>query len=283
MASKRQNPHLPTTPEEIAADVHACYEEGASVVAVHARRADGEATCDPAVYRRINSLIRERCDIVINNSTGGGVNGDMIGQPANGYWEILWDERIKGIEAGAEMCTLDATTIIATFGGRELLMHTSPDRSRALAEMMKERRIKPEWEVFSPTHIVQDVSQLTAAGLDSLPYFVNIVLGTDKAFQNAMPYSPRILQTMVDLLPDGAIFGVTGIGPAQLPCIANALLLGGHVRVGLEDNLYYAQGELATNLRLTRRAVRIIHEMGYELATPSEARSIMGLAPLSGR
>jgi len=281
MASKAQNPHLPTTPEEIAADVFACYQAGASVVAVHARRPDGQATCDQEIYRDINRRIRDRCDIVINNSTGGGVNGDMVAQGANGYWEILWKERLKGLEAGAEMCTLDATTIIAAFEGRELLMHTSPERSRELAEKMQARGIKPEWEVFSHSHIVQDVTTLTMAGLDKPPYFVNIVLGTHRAFQNAMPYSPKVLQGMVDLLPEGAIFGVSGIGPAQLPCIPNALLLGGHIRVGLEDNLYYAQGRLATNLELTERAVRIATEMGFELATPAEARDIMGLPPLA--
>jgi 3-keto-5-aminohexanoate cleavage enzyme len=282
MAMKSQNPHLPVTPEEIAQDVHACYQAGASVVAVHARRPDGEATCDPKVYSRINRLIRERCDIVINNSTGGGVHGDMIGQGGNGYWEILWEERLKGLEGeGAEMCTLDATTIVATFGGKELLMHTSPTRSRDLAVRMQQLGIKPEWEVFSPTHILQDVAELTAAGLDKPPYFINIVLGTHKAFQGAMPYSPKILQSMVDLLPEGAIFGVSGIGPAQLPCIANALLLGGHVRVGLEDNLYYSQGRLATNLELTERAAELVKTLGYELATPSEARQIMGLPQLA--
>ena len=281
MASKAQNPALPTTPEEIADDIHRCWELGASVAAIHARRADGQATCDPEVYGRINRLVRERCDIVINNSTGGGVDGDMIGQGTNGYPEILWEERIKGVEAGAEMCTLDATTIIATFGGQELLMHTSPRRSRELATLMQARGIKPEWEVFSPSHIVQDVSTLTAAGLDRTPYFVNIVLGTDRAFQNAMPYSPKILQTMVDLLPRDAIFGVTGIGPAQLPCIANALLLGGHVRVGLEDNLYYSQGQLATNEQLTRRAVTIIHEMGYERVASMSA-GINGWTAIGG-
>jgi uncharacterized protein (DUF849 family) len=184
------------------------------------------------------------------------------------------------MDAGAEMCTLDATTIIATFEGKELLMHTSPTRSRELAEGMKARGIKPEWEVFSPSHIVQDVTTLAQAGFDTEPYFVNIVLGTHKAFQNAMPYSPQVLQMMVDMLPKGAIFGVTGIGPAQLPCIANALLLGGHIRVGLEDNLYYSQGRLASNLELTARAVRIVEELGFELATPAEARQIMGLKPL---
>lgn len=281
MASKAQNPHLPTQPDEIARDVYECYRAGASVVAVHARRPDDGATCNADIYRDINRRIRDTCDIVINNSTGGGVNGDMIAQGSNGYWEILWDERLKGLEAGAEMCTLDATTIIATFEGRELLMHTSPERSRELASKMQARGIKPEWEVFTHSHIVQDVTTLTAEGLDRAPYFVNIVLGTHRAFQNAMPYSPRTLQEMVDRLPKDAIFCVSGIGPAQLPCLANSLLLGGHIRVGLEDNLYYAAGELATNLQLTERAARICRELGFELATPSEARAIMGLPQLA--
>lgn len=281
MAHKSQNPHLPTQPAEIARDVYDCYNAGASVVAIHARRPDDGATCDPIIYRDINARIRAKCDIVINNSTGGGVHGDMVSDGANGYPEILWEERLKGLEAGAEMCTLDATTIIASFGGKEILMHTSPTRSRQLAEMMQQRGIKPEWEVFSPTHILQDTCELIAAGYDKPPYFINIVLGTHKGFQNAMPYTPKILQGMVELLPQDSIFCVSGIGTAQLPIVANSLLLGGHVRVGLEDNLYYAQGQLATNVQLTERAVRIIRELGYEPATPTEAREIMGLPPLA--
>jgi uncharacterized protein (DUF849 family) len=277
MASKQQNPHLPTQPDEIARDTYDCYNAGASVVAVHARRPDDGATCDPAIYRDINERIRAKCDIIINNSTGGGVNGDMVRQGPNGYWEIMWGERIKGMEAGAEMCTLDATTINATFEGREILMNTPPSRCLELATRMKELGIKPEWEVFSPTHILQDVSTLIASGLDEPPYFINLVLGAHRGFQNAMPYTPRILQSMVDLLPKDCIFGVSGIGPAQLHSGVNALLLGGHARTGLEDNLYYAQGELATNVRLMERLVRIIRDLGMEPATPSEARAIMGL------
>ncbi|MGH8777948.1 3-keto-5-aminohexanoate cleavage protein [Paraburkholderia sp.] len=277
MASKHQNPNLPTQPDEIARDVYDCYNAGASVVAVHARLPDDGATCNPVIYRDINTRIRAKCDIVINNSTGGGVHGEMIAQAPNGYWEILWEERLKGMEAGAEMCTLDATTIIASFGDRELLMHTSPQRSMHLAQEMKKRGIKPEWEVFSPTHIVQDVATLTAAGFDEEPFFINLVLGAHRGFQNAMPYTPRVLQSMVDLLPKGSIFCVSGIGPAQLPSAMNSLLLGGHVRVGLEDNLYYGPGELATNVQLVERMVRLVREMGYEPATPSEARQIMGL------
>ena len=282
MASKRQNPNLPTQPAEIAGDVYDCYNAGASVVAVHARLPDDGATCDSAIYRDINTRIRAKCDIVINTSTGGGVHGEMIGRAPNGYWEILWEERLKGLDAGAEMCTLDATTIIASFDDKELLMHTSPQRSQHLALEMKKRGIKPEWEVFSPTHIVQDVAALTAAGFDDEPFFINLVLGAHRGFQNAMPYTPRVLQSMVDLLPKGSIFCVSGIGPAQLPSAMNSLLLGGHVRVGLEDNLYYGPGELATNVQLTERIVRLVREMGYEPATPAEAREIMGLPRKNG-
>ena len=104
MATKKQNPNLPTQPQEIADDVYRCYNAGASLVAVHARRPDDEATCDPAIYTRINRLIRDKCDIVLNNSTGGGINGDMVRQLANGLWEILWEERLKGMQAGASRC-----------------------------------------------------------------------------------------------------------------------------------------------------------------------------------
>ena len=119
MASKEQNPHLPTQPDEIASDVYDCYNAEASVVAVHARRPDDQATCNPAIYREINERIRAKCDIVINNSTGGGVNGDVVVQTPSGRLEALWEERIKGMEAGAEMCTFDATTINLSFGGQE--------------------------------------------------------------------------------------------------------------------------------------------------------------------
>jgi 3-keto-5-aminohexanoate cleavage enzyme len=281
MANKQQNPHLPTRPDEIAEDVYRCYNAGASVAALHARRAsDDEATCDPRVYERINELIRGQCDIVLNNSTGGGINGDMIHQLSNGLWEISFEERVKGMEApGVEMCTLDAQTVCASFGGKEILVPTTPSRTRQLASMMKQRGIKPEWEVFSLEDIVQDVSRMIAEKMDDPPYFINIVLGVN-AFQGALPYTPKILQLMVDHLPAGAIFNVSAIGSAQLPATTQALLLGGHVRVGLEDNLYYAKGDLATNVRLMERMVRIVRELGFEPATPAEARDMMGLKPL---
>ena len=277
MATKKQNPNIPTQPKEIADDVHRCYNAGASIVAVHARRPDDQATCNPDIYRHINELIRSKCDIIINNSTGGGINGDMTRDIGDGFLEIKWEERIKGMDAGAEMCTLDPTTIIASFEGREILVNTSPTRCRELAEGMKKRGIKPEWEVFSPTHLFQDVMTLLKEGYDEPPYFINFVLGADRGFQGAMPYSPKILQEMVDLMPENAIFNVSAIGIAQLNAALQSLLLGGHVRVGLEDNLYYARGQLANNVQLVERIVAIIRQLGMEPATPDEAREIIGL------
>lgn len=280
MAGKKQNPNLPTQPDEIAEDVYRCYNAGASVVAVHARRPDDGATCNPAIYSRINRLIRDKCDIVLNNSTGGGVSGDMLRKLDNGLWELDWEERLKGMDGqGVEMCTLDAQTVCASFGGMEILAPTTPKRTRQLAEGMKARGIKPEWEVFSLSDIVQDVGRAIQEGLDEPPYFINIVLGVT-AFQGALPYTPKILQMMVDHLPKDCVFNVSAIGTAQLPATTQSLLLGGHVRAGLEDNLYYAQGELATNVQLIERTVRLVRELGGEPATPAEAREIMGLRPL---
>ncbi|TYK71616.1 3-keto-5-aminohexanoate cleavage protein [Comamonas sp. Z3] len=278
MARKSQNPHLPTQPEEIAEDVVRCCNAGASVAAIHARRPDDGATCNADIYRDINTRIRAAgCDIVINNSTGGGVHGDMVRELQGGRWEIAWEERIKGMEAGAEMCTLDATTLNLSFGGREILMDTPLSRARELAVGMKARGIKPEWEVFAHTHILQDVTTLIEEDHDATPHFINLVMNVHRNFQNAMPFSPRYLQQMVDVLPTNSIFCVSGIGPSQLEANVAALLLGGHARVGLEDNLYYRQGELATNVQLTERIVRLIRELDMEPATPEEARQIMGL------
>ena len=280
MASKKQNPNLPTQPGEIAESTYRSYNEGASVVAVHARRPDDEATCNPDVYGRINNLIRERCDIIINNSTGGGVNGDMIRTLRPGLEEIMFEERLRGCEAPhCEMVTFDCHTILAQFHGRNLLMVTESDRCTQMAQVFKDRGVKPEWEVFSLAHILQDTTRLIEAGFDKPPYYINMVLNA-VGFQGGYPYTPKILQMMVDHLPKDSIFCVSAIGNGQLPATTHALLLGGHIRVGLEDNNYYARGRLATNEELVARAVRIIRELGGEPATAAEAREMIGLKPV---
>jgi len=279
MADKGVTPHLPTQPQEIADDVVRCWEAGASVVAVHARRSDDGATCDPDIYAEINSLIRSRSDIIINNSTGGGISGDMVREFAPGRKEIAFEERIKGTLAGAEMCTFDPHMQNMHKGDLELLLDTSWSRCIELGQAMKDRGIKPEWEIMSLSDL-NWVNELIAMGFDEPPYYINIVLGTHKLMSGATPYTPRNLQRFVEDLPDDSLFCVSGIGPAQLPSSVHSLILGGQARVGLEDNVYYSRGRLATNLELVERMVRILHELNLEPATPAEAREMLGLPQL---
>ncbi|WP_031298497.1 BKACE family enzyme [Sphingobium lactosutens] len=277
MAQKSQNPNLPTQPEEIAESVFLSYKEGASIAALHARRPDDQATCNAEIYSNINRRIREKCDIVINNSTGGGSSGDMLIERPDGLFESSFEERLKGCDAGAEMATFDGMTFCDVHGGREIVVITPPNRCEQLVKRMIERGIKPEWEVFAPNHILQDVTRLIQKGYDKPPYYINMVLGADRGFQGAMPYSHDILAAMIAALPPQSIFCVSAIGSAQLPATTQAMLLGGHVRVGLEDNNYYAKGELATNEQLVARTRRIATELGFEIASPGEARELLGL------
>jgi len=281
LRTKRDNPHIPTQPGEIADDVERCYNAGASMTALHARLANDEATCDAEIYRDINARVRARCPIIINNSTGGGMNGDMVRPLTDGLWEVIWAQRLRALDGGAEMATLNAMTVVACLQGRETLFSTTPARCREMAAAMKERGIKPEWEAFSTEHLLQDMRVLIDEGVDAAPHFINLALGFDQIFQGAMPWSPRALLDMVAVLPPKVVMSVSGAGPAQLPAVTQMLLLGGHVRVGLEDNLFYAPGEPATNVQLVDRAVRLVRELGFEPATPEEARDIIGLKQLS--
>ncbi|MEL6228176.1 MAG: 3-keto-5-aminohexanoate cleavage protein, partial [Pseudomonadota bacterium] len=234
LGSKEFNPALPTQPQEIADDVFKCYEAGASVVAVHARsKEDDTATCDETIYRDINTRIREKCDIIINNSTGGGPTGVMVEDIPGGDMAMVWTERMRGVEAGAEICTHDAVTAATYAFGQTIYMLTPLPKSRELAERMKENGIKPEWECFGP-HNMLDPITLIKEGLDEPPYIFNFVLGVQNGIQGAMPFSLKTLQTMVEMLPKDSIFTVSGIGPAQLPAAMGALHEMGYLIIGLD-------------------------------------------------
>ena len=282
MSMKSQNPNLPTQPQEIADQVAECCKAGASIVAVHARRPDDQATCNADIYRDINDRIRAKCDIIVNNSTGGGNSGDMLVERPDGLFESDFEERLKGCDAGAEMATFDGVTVVDTVNPeREVVVITPPSRCETLIKRMTDKGIKPEWEVFNPAHILQDVTRLIKKGYDKPPYYINMVLGGEAGFQGAMPYSHEILAAMVKMLPPQSIWCISGIGPAQLPATTQALLLGGHVRVGLEDNHYYSRGVKATNLMLVERQIRIMNELGFEPMSPAESRELLGLPQLS--
>jgi uncharacterized protein (DUF849 family) len=205
----------------------------------------------------------------------------MIEAYDTGELRIDFRERLRGLEAPhVEMATFDCQTFVISSRGQELLCKTSPRQCDEMAARMTELGIKPEWEVMSNANILQDCQRLLGTGFDPGPHWVNVVLGLDKAFQGALPYTPRVLHSMVDDLPADSELCVSAIGAQQLPATTHALLLGGHLRVGLEDNLYVRRGEKATNAALVARAARIVRELGMEPATPAEAREILGLKPL---
>lgn len=278
--TKEHTPYVPTQPEEIAADVARCVDAGASVAALHARRpSDHLATCNADIYRDINTRVRSLRDVVVNNSTGGGVTGDLLRVREDGSRVIDWDARWQGLDGGADTCTLDAITAYITApDGTEVLMDTPMEKAIALAAAMFDRGIKPEWEAFSPTHLVREVAQLIALGFDSAPFNVNLVLGLDTTFQNSLPYTPQNLQFMVDAVPDGSVISVSINGPEQMRGLTHALALGANVRVGIEDNPFLQPGVPAENARLVEHVVAIIERLGLHPASPSEAREILGLA-----
>ncbi len=257
--TKAQNPHLPITEEEIAADAVRCWNLGAAIVHVHVRGDDGLVTCDPRRYARVVELIREQapgCDIIVNMSTGGGAG------------RTTDDERRAPVTLGPEIASFDAGSV--NFPDRVFV--NSPQFLEQLARDMLQYGVKPEIECFE-SGMIENARRLIAAGLIGPPYWFQFVLGV----QGAAPATVKQLLHMVEQLPPDSLWSVCAIGRAQLPMNVAALVMGGHARTGLEDNHYYSRGVKATNPQLVERLVRLGREVGREIATPAEARAMLGL------
>ena len=269
---KEANPNLPLQPEEIAQSTFEAWNEGASIVHIHAReRQTNKPTSDPDTLRDIDRRIRGKgCDIIIQHSTAS----DYI--PRLGS-----DRRIKAIEMDPEMASLDITIPrMITFGDKESIYITTLAEIEYGAKVMLEKGIKPELEVFNPV-VMDDTYYLIEKGLLTKPYWFSFVMGMRRINRAYMGYSPRLLVQLVDQLPQDALFTVMGVGTDELPATTQSILLGGHVRVGFEDNVYYKKGELAeSNAQLVARAARIGRELGCEIASPAEAREILGIPQL---
>ncbi len=268
---KEANPNLPTTPEEIAKAAYDAWNEGASVIHIHARDKDGKPTSEPEVLSEIDRRIREqKCDIVIQHSTAS----DYI--PRLGA-----DKRIKAIEMNPEMASLDITAPrMITFGGKEVMYITTLPEIEYGAKVMLEKGVKPELEVFNPV-LLEDVKVLIEKKLLAKPYWISFVMGMHRINRIYMPYSHRLLMQLVDSLPSDSLFTVMGVGNDELPATTQSILWGGHLRVGFEDNVYYRKGELAkSNAELVARAARIGRDVGCEIASPAEARQILNIPPL---
>uniref|UniRef100_UPI0038B3C46F 3-keto-5-aminohexanoate cleavage enzyme n=1 Tax=Microaerobacter geothermalis TaxID=674972 RepID=UPI0038B3C46F len=251
---KEHNPHVPYTPDEIADEVARAHQAGASVAHIHARRSDGTPTQDRKIYQQIIEKIKERCDIIIQVSTGGAVGMS----PA---------ERIQPLELHPEMGTL--TTGSVNFG--EDIFANSFNDLKIFAQKFQEYRVKPECEIFE-VGMISNALKLVKLGLLHPPLHFDFVMGVP----GGIPATPKNLLHLVEQIPEGSTWTVAGIGRWQLPMAAHALLWGGHVRVGFEDNLFYEKGILATsNAQLVERVVRLAREIGRDIASPDEARKIL--------
>ncbi len=254
--TKEIQPALPLTPEEIAADAYECYKAGASIVHIHARDPEGAPTQSLEVYREIKTLIEDKCDVIVQPSTGGAV------------WHSA-EERLQPVELRPEMATLSTGTV--NFGP-DVFMNTQ-EYMEKFATRMLELGVKPEIEVFD-RGMIQNALNLLKKGLLKAPLHFDFVLGVP----GACPGEIEDLVYFKSRIPGDATWTVAGIGRHETPLAAAAIVMGGHVRVGFEDNVYYAKGVLArSNAQLVERIVRIAGELGREVATPDEARAILGL------
>lgn len=256
--TRAEQPHLPLTPSELAEAAYECYQQGASIVHLHVRDKDGAPSQDSALFAETMRLIKEKCDIIVQFSTGGAT-----GTPV--------EARIAPLALRPEMATLTTGTV--NFGND--VFFNPPEFVASIARAIKEHGIRPEIEVFE-TGMIQNALTLVKQGLLTSPLHFDFVLGVP----GAMPGTAKNLLHLVESIPQDATWMVAGIGRAELPLATIALVLGGHVRVGFEDNIYYSRGVLATsNAQLVARIARIAAEIGRPVATPSEARQILGITP----
>lgn len=258
--TKEQNPAIPYTVEEIGREAEAAYKAGASIIHLHVREDDGTPTQDKSRFKACMDEIRKRCpDAIIQPSTGGSVG-------------MTDEERLQPTELGPEMATLDCGT--CNFGGDAVFTNTE-NTIKNFGKLMIERGVKPEIEVFDKGMIDYAI-KFEKQGFIQKPMHFDFVLGVQ------MTASVRDLNFMVESIPAGSTWTVSGIGRHEFPMAAVAIVMGGHVRVGFEDNVYLEKGVMAkSNGELVEKVVRIAKELGREIATPAEAREILGLKPLN--
>jgi 3-keto-5-aminohexanoate cleavage enzyme len=264
LVTKSMNPSLPEQPEEIAESAYACYEEGAAICHIHARDKEGKTTGSREVFQQIHDRIRSKCDIIIQDSTGGGPN-------------LTSEQRIECLYAKPEMASLNMGSLMRVSGQYAGIPFSNMREDIEMyVTRMRELGVKPEMEVYSHA-MFREVENLISKGLVDKPYYINLVFGMK--YQGALEATPRYLESLIDFVPGDAIFNVTAVGAAQLPLTTMGMILGGCIRVGMEDNIYYSKGELAkSNAELVARSVRIARELGKEPATPEEARKTLGLS-----
>jgi 3-keto-5-aminohexanoate cleavage enzyme len=254
--TRDQQPNLPISPQEIISAAVECYEAGASIIHIHVRDAEGNSAQDAAIFREVVEGIRARCDVITQVSTGGAV------------W-MSADERLQSIECRPDMATLTTGTV--NFG--DSVFVNNRGLVETFARRLRDYGIVPEIEIFD-AGMLDEAMRLLNMGLITEPLQFDFVMGVP----GGIGAEPAHLVHLVRSLPPGSTWSVAGIGRHQLTIGTIALAMGGNVRVGFEDNIYYRKGQLAkTNAELVARIVRIAQELDRPIATPSQAREMLHL------
>ncbi|MFH1637125.1 MAG: 3-keto-5-aminohexanoate cleavage protein [Candidatus Woesearchaeota archaeon] len=255
--TKQMTPHVPITPEEIAESAFNCYKAGASIVHLHARDGEGKPSSKRAIFKEITDRIKDKCpDLLINISTGG-----------RGRQQSL---RGSALSLGPDIASL--TTGSVNFPNQ--VYSNSPQLIEGLASKMLKYGIKPECEIFDSSMIPNALRLKDNGLIKGNPYF-NFVMG----LQGAIPADEKYLMRFLEDIPRASPWTVSGIGKHQLSTNMLGINLGGNVRTGLEDNLFYQKGVLATNESLVERIASIAENNGRKVGTPDDARKILMLGP----
>lgn len=256
--TKKETPYVPLQPEEIAEEIYQCYKAGASVAHIHVRDDEGKASMSFEKFEKTVKLVREKCDIVINLTTSGGIGLDD-------------DVRMKPfIELKPEIASYDCGTMNWQ---HSTVFENSPKFLEKLGVAMQENDVKPEIEIFD-AGMVYNALYYYKKGILKGPLHFQFVLGAP----GGMAATVENLVYLKSLIPKDATWGAIGIGKQHLPILYATLALGGNLRVGMEDNIFYKKGQLAkSNVEFIERTKRTVIEMGKEIATPDEARKILGL------
>jgi 3-keto-5-aminohexanoate cleavage enzyme len=256
--TRERQPNLPITPEEQGHAAAEAVRAGAAVIHLHVREDDGKPSQRPERFAEAIAEIRRQAgaDVIIQISTGGAV-GESI------------ENRARPLALGPDMASLNVGTM--NFGDDVFWNH--PRDVLRLAELMRANGVMPELEVYEAGHL-EAIARLVKQGAVAPPLHVQFVLGVPGGMSGELDN----LMHLRRLLPEGAHWGVAGIGRFQLPLAVHALALGGHVRVGFEDNVFYRKGEVAkSNAQLVERVARVARELDREVATPAVARKLLGL------
>ena len=256
--SKKDNPNIPLTPKEIAEDVFECWKAGAAIAHLHMRDDDGQGTMDKEKFRETISLIREKCDIIINCTTSGDLNATDENRMAH------------LIELKPEMASYDAGSM--NWMHNSLFLNT-PQFLEKLGATMIENQVKPEIEIFD-AGMVYNALYYLKKGFLKAPLHFQFVLGA----AGGTAATVENLVYLKSLIPKDSTWSALGIGSGHIPIMLTGIAMGGHLRVGMEDNVFYAKNQLATsNAELVARAARLIRESNKTVASSEDARNILGL------